>query len=942
MSQPNPSTPRLRERWQHALLIGIGLLVATVLPFAALWEADRQEQAQIESFKRDTADLALLSESIIAGRLRQVDEVLLVLREALLVNPAGFEQTIKLLRKGPLADETLFVVQANRDGYLSFTDTPNVKLGLYLGDRSYFRYFAEGGKDRLYAAEPSFGRVTRRYTLPLVRPVYDRQGAFAGIVAISINLSSLGNFGARLKLSADTTVSVVNDSGAVVTRSRDLDKVLGQKLPPERMAQLLAADEGVFSGTSTFDKDQRVFAYRRVEGQSLIVVAASSLQRVLAQVAQQRRVLMSAGIFASLLILGLLLHYQKRRRVTAQFIAAQQTHLQEVQQRTSDLEDALAAAKLADQAKDAFLANVSHELRTPLNAVIGMSSLALRLSHDPAQQAYLDKIGNAGKTLAHLINDLLDLSKIVAGHLEFEKRTFSLRQMLDRSNSVMSYRAVEKGLQLIETVDDAVPDILLGDPLRIEQILLNLLSNAIKFTSDGRVEVRISVASSEAERICLSIEVEDTGPGLQQEQIELLFKPFAQVDSSMTRKYGGTGLGLSICKRLSEMMGGGISVSSRPGQGCIFRVTLWLLVGKAEDLPAAGDPAGDSVPAHYVNAHVLVVEDQLLNREIVDALLNLVGIRPRMVCNGQEALDLLADAGPDAFDLVLMDIQMPVLDGLTATRNLRAQPGFEKLPIIAMTAHTMAHEREASASAGMNDHIGKPFDNDSFYRCIAKWIPSFKHQRQDNLPPALTLPARSMVTGLPPLKGIDSAAGISRLAGSESRYRHWLSEFVEEGPATVVQIEQALAAGLPEQARHLAHAAKGRVGMLGMTGLHAEFTALEAALKRGEPVSGLLDKTTQAVEQTSRQLRVALGVEEKTPPLLGPLPGSTPDCVAQLITLLDASDGGSAAAIADCLKALGESDWSPRLQQALVHAQDFDFVAARQLLTDGLPRHEAL
>ena len=343
MSQPNPSTPRLRERWQHALLIGIGLLVAAVLPFAALWEADRQEQAQIESFKRDTADLALLSESIIAGRLRQVDEVLLVLREALLVNPAGFEQTIKLLRKGPLADETLFVVQANRDGYLSFTDTPNVKPGLYLGDRSYFRYFAEGGKDRLYAAEPSFGRVTRRYTLPLVRPVYDRQGAFAGIVAISINLSSLGNFGARLKLSADTTVSVVNDSGAVVTRSRDLDKVLGQKLPPERMAQLLAADEGVFSGTSTFDKDQRVFAYRRVEGQSLIVVAASSLQRVLAQVAQQRRVLMSAGIFASLLILGLLLHYQKRRRVTAQFIAAQQTHLQEVQQRTSDLEDALAA-----------------------------------------------------------------------------------------------------------------------------------------------------------------------------------------------------------------------------------------------------------------------------------------------------------------------------------------------------------------------------------------------------------------------------------------------------------------------------------------------------------------------------------------------------------------------------------------------------------------------
>jgi signal transduction histidine kinase/CheY-like chemotaxis protein len=655
-------------------------------------------------------------------------------------------------------------------------------------------------------------------------------------------------------------VSVVNDSGAVVTRSRDLDKVLGQKLPPERMAQLLAADEGVFSGTSAFDKDQRVFAYRRVEGQSLIVVAASSLQRVLAQVAQQRRVLMSAGIFASLLILGLLLHYQKRRRLTERFVVTQQTHLQEVQQRTADLEDALAAAKLADQAKDAFLANVSHELRTPLNAVIGMSSLARRLSHEPVQQAYLDKIGNAGKTLAHLINDLLDLSKIVAGHLEFENTTFSLRQMLGRSDSLMSYKAVEKGLQLIETVDDAVPDVLLGDPLRIEQILLNLLSNAIKFTAAGRVEVRIKVVAGEvtseatgaAERICLAIEVEDTGVGLQQEQIELLFKPFAQADNSMTRKYGGTGLGLAICKRLSEMMGGGISVSSTLGQGSIFRVTLWLGVGKAEDLPAAGDPGNAGAPACYADARVLVVEDQALNREIVDALLNLVGIAPRMVCNGQEALDLLAEAGPDAFDLVLMDIQMPVMDGLTATRALRAQSGFENLPVIAMTAHTMAHEREVSTAAGMNDHIGKPFDNASFYRCIAKWIPSVKHRQQDSLLPAPPLPVLLATVGLPPLKGIDSAAGISRLAGSEVRYRHWLSDFVEEGPVTVAQIRQALDAGLPELARHVAHAAKGRVGMLGMTDLHAVFTELEAALKRGEPVAGLLDKTAQAVEQTSR------------------------------------------------------------------------------------------
>ena len=609
-----------------------------------------------------------------------------------------------------------------------------------------------------------------------------------------------------------------------------------------------------------------------------------------------------------------------------------------VQKRTADLEEALEAAQLADHAKDAFLANVSHELRTPLNAVIGMSDLARRLSHDPAQQAYLDKVGNAGQTLAHLIDDLLDLSKIVAGRLEFENTTFSLRRLVERSSSVMSYKAAERGLQLTGQIADDLPDLLVGDPHRIEQILLNLLSNAIKFTSAGHIDIRIARLEQQAERLCLAIEIEDSGVGLSPEEIDRLFKAFTQADASMTRKYGGSGLGLAICKRLAEMMDGQISVSSQPGHGSTFRVVLWLQIGKAEDLHSDQRTGQAILPVSYRDTRILVVDDQALNREIVEALLNFVGITPRMASDGQQALDLLDASGPNAFDLVLMDIQMPVMDGLSATRELRSRKGFEAIPIIAMTAHTMEHEKDISAKAGMNDHIGKPFDNESFYRTLARWIPQAKHLADSTLfdPEAQSTPPQS---GFPVLNGIDSAGGISRLAGNEDRYRHWLSDFVEEGPATARQIRQTLASGNNEAARQLAHAFKGRVGMLGMIELHRVATELEAALKNGDPVEGWINKLEQVIEQTRHDIKRALVLPDHAPSA-EPLPerqpqGPMPESVMHLVVLLEASDGASAAAIASCLKELKETDWASRLQHALSHAQNFDFVAARNVLTGG-------
>jgi signal transduction histidine kinase len=392
-------------------------------------------------------------------------------------------------------------------------------------------------------------------------------------------------------------------------------------------------------------------------------------------------------------------------------------------QQNRALQAALEAAKVADRVKDAFLANVSHELRTPLNAVIGLSALALNSSTEPRQREYLEKVSDAGQTLLAIINDLLDLTKIAAGEMTFEATPFSLRKTAARALSVLGHHAAEKGLPLSVHIDERLPEVLVGDPLRIEQILLNLLNNAIKFTDSGRIVVRITLESSDEQRAHLLLEVEDSGIGMSDDEIAHIYQPFVQADPSITRKHGGTGLGLAICKQLAEGMHGSIEVSSRPGAGTVFRVRLTLGCATAGELPSGEDPAdGEPLPNHYRGAQVLVVDDQALNREIVFDLLGTVGIVPRLAENGQAAIDILNEAGAQAFDLVLMDIQMPVLDGLAATRRIRALPGFATLPIVAMTAHTMVHEKQVYLAEGMNDHLGKPFSLPNFFALLARWL----------------------------------------------------------------------------------------------------------------------------------------------------------------------------------------------------------------------------
>lgn len=535
------------------------------------------------------------------------------------------------------------------------------------------------------------------------------------------------------------------------------------------------------------------------------------------------------------------------------------SHLEEtVRERTVELSEALEAALLADRVKDQFLANVSHELRTPLNVVIGLADLAQRSSSDAKQSDYLGKIANAGKNLAGIINDLLDLSKIAAGHLEFEAKAFSLRHLLERSLFSMTHKAEEKGLLLSEQIDASVPDKLVGDPLRIEQILLNLISNAIKFTPSGRIDIRIGLQSDEASeenRVGIVIEVADTGIGISAAELENLFQPFAQADASITRKFGGTGLGLVICKRLAEMMEGSIEVSSEKDKGSVFRVMLRLGIStRAEEPDAESTIASDPVQVHYRNVRILVVDDQPTNLEIAQALLVAVGITPHLASNGKEAIAQLKAAGGDAFDLVLMDIQMPVMDGLAATRAIRNSSEFSDLPVIALTAHTMEHEKKISAAAGVNDHIGKPFDTTDFYRTLAKWIPRIKQTKVDQ-----SGTAELGAHVLPRIQGLDADAGLSRFIGNTQRYRQWLMNFVAEAPDLTLRLRQMIASEDREAALATAHAIKGRVSMLGMNDLQAQLAALETALKHGQPVADALEYLEKTAKVLSAEIRQQLG-----------------------------------------------------------------------------------